>query len=45
MIVDFLKKGIGIGKDEKICIVGHSLGGYIASEVAIQNGVHRTISY
>lgn len=36
-IVDFLKKGIGTGKDEKICVVGHSLGGYIASEVAIQN--------
>ena len=36
-IEDFLRKGIGIGKNEKICIVGHSLGGYIASEVAIEN--------
>src|SRR5919197_2824090 len=36
-IVDFLRKGIGIVKNDKICIVGHSLGGYIASEVAIEN--------
>jgi pimeloyl-ACP methyl ester carboxylesterase len=36
-IVDFIRKGIKIGKNEKICIVGHSLGGYIASEVAIEN--------
>jgi pimeloyl-ACP methyl ester carboxylesterase len=36
-IVDFLRKGIGIGKNEKVCIVGHSLGGFIASEVAIEN--------
>ena len=36
-IEDFLRKAIGIGKNEKICIVGHSLGGYIASEVAIEN--------
>jgi pimeloyl-ACP methyl ester carboxylesterase len=36
-ILDFIRKGIKIGKNEKICIVGHSLGGYIASEVAIEN--------
>ena len=36
-IEDFLRKGMRIGKNEKICIVGHSLGGYIASEVAIEN--------
>jgi pimeloyl-ACP methyl ester carboxylesterase len=34
---DFLRKGIHIGKNEKISILGHSLGGYIASEVAIEN--------
>ncbi|MGB0025398.1 MAG: alpha/beta fold hydrolase, partial [Nitrososphaeraceae archaeon] len=28
---------IGVMKDEKITIVGHSLGGYIAAEVAIRN--------
>jgi pimeloyl-ACP methyl ester carboxylesterase len=36
-ITDFLRKGIHIGKNEKISILGHSLGGYIASEVAIEN--------
>jgi pimeloyl-ACP methyl ester carboxylesterase len=36
-IADFLRKGIHIGKNEKISILGHSLGGYIASEVAIDN--------
>jgi pimeloyl-ACP methyl ester carboxylesterase len=36
-IMDFLsEEEIGIG-DEKITIVGHSLGGYIAAEVAIRN--------
>jgi pimeloyl-ACP methyl ester carboxylesterase len=38
-IVDFLieRIGIGIKENEKISIVGHSLGGYIAAEVAIEN--------
>src|SRR5919108_4598796 len=36
-IVDFLTKEIRIGKNEKISIVGHSLGGYIAADVAIEN--------
>jgi 2-hydroxy-6-oxonona-2,4-dienedioate hydrolase len=36
-IVDFLTKEIRIGKNEKIGIVGHSLGGYIAVDVAIEN--------
>jgi pimeloyl-ACP methyl ester carboxylesterase len=36
-IADFLRKGIHIGKNEKVSILGHSLGGYIASEVAIEN--------
>jgi pimeloyl-ACP methyl ester carboxylesterase len=35
-IVDF-REAIGIEKNEKITIVGHSLGGYIAAEVAIEN--------
>jgi pimeloyl-ACP methyl ester carboxylesterase len=38
-IEDFLKERIGIEKKEhkKINIVGHSLGGYIAAQVAIEN--------
>jgi pimeloyl-ACP methyl ester carboxylesterase len=36
-IVDFLRERIGIKENEKISIVGHSLGGYIAAEVAIEN--------
>ena len=35
-IFDF-REAIGIGKNEKMTIVGHSLGGYIAAEVAIEN--------
>jgi pimeloyl-ACP methyl ester carboxylesterase len=35
-IVDFIT-GLGIRKDEKLSLVGHSLGGYIAAEVAIAN--------
>ena len=33
-IVDFLRERIGIKENEKISIVGHSLGGYIAAEVS-----------
>jgi pimeloyl-ACP methyl ester carboxylesterase len=36
-IVDFLIKEIKIGENEKISIVGHSLGGYIAAQFAIEN--------
>lgn len=38
-IEDFLKERIGIERKEhkKISIVGHSLGGYIAAQVAIEN--------
>ena len=38
-IVDFLVERIEIGKQKhkKISIVGHSLGGYIAAQVAIEN--------
>ncbi len=38
-IVDFLVERIEIRKQKhkKICIVGHSLGGYIAAQVAIEN--------
>lgn len=37
-ITDFLlEEEIGVMKDEKITIVGHSLGGYIAAEVAIRD--------
>ncbi len=35
-IKNFLRK-IGINDQEKICIIGHSLGGYIATEYAIEN--------
>jgi pimeloyl-ACP methyl ester carboxylesterase len=35
-IADFLKK-IGIEKNKKISIIGHSLGGYIALQIAIEN--------
>ena len=35
-ITDFLSE-IGIMKEEKITLVGHSLGGYIAAEVAIRD--------
>jgi pimeloyl-ACP methyl ester carboxylesterase len=33
----FLIKEIKIGENEKISIVGHSLGGYIAAQFAIEN--------
>jgi pimeloyl-ACP methyl ester carboxylesterase len=37
-ISDFLlEEEIGVTKEEKITIVGHSLGGYIAAEFAIRN--------
>src|ERR671918_727200 len=36
-IVNFLKEKIKIGENEKISIVGHSLGGYIAAQFAIEN--------
>ena len=37
-VSDFLlEEEIGIMKEEKITIVGHSLGGYIAPEFAIRN--------
>ena len=36
-IVDFLRERIGIKENEKISIVGHSLGGYIAAQFAIEN--------
>jgi pimeloyl-ACP methyl ester carboxylesterase len=36
-IVDFLIKEIKIGENDKISIVGHSLGGYIAAQFAIEN--------
>jgi len=35
-ILNFLEK-IGIKKNKKISLVGHSLGGYIAAQVAIEN--------
>lgn len=35
-IKDFINS-IGIGPDEKICIIGHSLGGYIAMDFTIKN--------
>jgi pimeloyl-ACP methyl ester carboxylesterase len=40
-IANFLKEDIKIGENEKISIVGHSLGGYIAAQFAIEN--RRTI--
>ena len=40
-IANFLKEEIKIGENEKISIVGHSLGGYIAAQFAIEN--RRTI--
>ena len=36
-IIDFIREGVGNEENEKISIVGHSLGGYIAAEVAIKN--------
>src|ERR687889_2808109 len=36
-IVDFLRERIGIKENEKISMVGHSLGGYIAAEASIEN--------
>jgi pimeloyl-ACP methyl ester carboxylesterase len=36
-IANFLKEIIKIGEDERISIVGHSLGGYIAAQFAIEN--------
>src|ERR671920_735980 len=37
-INDFIREEeIGIKSDDKLTLVGHSLGGYIAAEVAIQN--------
>ena len=35
IVIEFVNQ-IGI-RNEKICIVGHSLGGYIGAEIAIQN--------
>ncbi|MDQ3840919.1 MAG: alpha/beta hydrolase [Thermoproteota archaeon] len=41
-INDFIRKEeIGIKCNEKITLVGHSLGGYIAADVAIQNKVNK----
>lgn len=37
LVMDFLKERIGINTKKKIIIVGHSLGGYIAAEFAIDN--------
>jgi 2-hydroxy-6-oxonona-2,4-dienedioate hydrolase len=36
-IVDFLHQAIELKEGEKISIVGHSLGGYIAAQIAIEN--------
>jgi pimeloyl-ACP methyl ester carboxylesterase len=36
-IANFLTKEIKIGENDKISIVGHSLGGYIAAQFAIEN--------
>jgi pimeloyl-ACP methyl ester carboxylesterase len=36
-IIDFLEQAIELKQDEKISIIGHSLGGYIATQVAIDN--------
>jgi pimeloyl-ACP methyl ester carboxylesterase len=36
-IFDFITKEIKISENERISIVGHSLGGYIAAQVAIEN--------
>jgi pimeloyl-ACP methyl ester carboxylesterase len=36
-IANFLKEKIKIGENERISIVGHSLGGYIAAQFAIEN--------
>jgi pimeloyl-ACP methyl ester carboxylesterase len=35
-IANFLKEDIKIGENEKISIVGHSLGGYIAAQFVIE---------
>ena len=40
-VISFLEK-ISISL-EKTCIIGHSLGGYIASEIAIQNGAKQLV--
>jgi pimeloyl-ACP methyl ester carboxylesterase len=40
-IVDFLRERIGIKENEKISIVCHSLGGYIAAEVSIEKKSNR----
>ena len=36
-ILDFIIKEINISENQRISIVGHSLGGYIAAQVAIEN--------
>ena len=37
LVMDFLKERMEINANKKIIIVGHSLGGYIVAEFAIEN--------